>query len=161
MPMRTRAHAGDGRLAARVRAACVWIALAASAAAFGAAPGSAPFSTAGTTEEAAARFLAALQDAVHANDRAKLATMFRYPARVWDGRQTIVVRSREEYLARAANVFDAELRRSILAAKPDDLWANWQGVMFDSGRVWFGAAENGTLRIITVNAPTSAPQAPR
>ena len=137
------------------------VALAASAAAFAAAPGSAPFSTAGTTEEAAARFLATLQDAVRTNDRAKLATMFRYPARVWDGKRTIVVRSRDEFLARAASVFDADLRRSILAATPDGLWANWQGVMFDSGRVWFGAAENGTLRIITINAPAAVPEAPR
>jgi hypothetical protein len=34
-------------------------------------------------------------------------------------------------------------------------------VMFDRGRVWFGAAGNGTLRIITINAPTQAPDAPR
>ncbi len=150
-----------GRVAACVRAACALVALAASAAAFAAAPGSAPFSTAGTTEAAAARFLASLQDAVRADDRAKLASMFRYPARVWDGRRTIVVHSRDELLARAASVFDAGLRRSILAARPDDLWANWQGVMFDSGRVWFGAAGNGPLRIITINAPASAPDAPR
>jgi hypothetical protein len=154
------APARAGRVAACVLAACALVALAASAAAFAAAPGSAPFSTAGTTEEAAARFLATLQDVVRTDDRAKLATMFRYPARVWDGKRTVVVRSRDELLARAASVFDAGLRRSILAARPDDLWANWQGVMFDSGRVWFGAAGNDPLRIITINAPTPAPDAP-
>jgi len=157
----TIASARTGCAAACVRTACALAALAASAVVFAVAPGSAPFSTAGTTEEAAARFLATLQDAVRVDDRAKLATMFRYPARVWDGKRTIVVRSRDELLARAASVFDAGLRRSILAATPDDLWANWQGVMFDSGRVWFGAAENGALRIITINAPATVPEAPR
>jgi Homocysteine S-methyltransferase len=54
--------------------------------------------------------------------------------------------------AHYAVIFDAKLKRSILAAKADDLRANWQGVMFDDGRVWFGPVES-TLKIVTINPP--------
>jgi hypothetical protein len=121
-----------------------------------AASGSAPFSSAGTTEAAAVNFLVALQDAVRAGNREAMASLIRYPARIWVGQRDVNMRTRQSFLANYATIMSSGLGQTILAATTDDLWANGQGVMFGNGRVWFRPVDGGALKIVTINAPGGA-----
>jgi hypothetical protein len=121
-------------------------------------PGSAPFSSAGTTAEAVAAFLPRLQKAVAADDRKAVAALVRFPLRAWDGRRSVSIPDRRALGARYGAIFTADLRKVVADARVDTAFANWQGVMWESGRIWIAPDEAGTLRIITINAPS--PPAP-
>jgi hypothetical protein len=118
--------------------------------------GSAPFSSAGTTAEAVSAFLGRLQKAVAADDRKTVVALADYPLRAWNGKRTVMVRDRHELLALYSSVFRNDLRKAILSARVETAFANWQGVMWESGRFWIRADQDGTLRIVTINQPASA-----
>lgn len=119
-------------------------------------PGSAPFSSAGTTAEAVTAFLPRLQKAVQADERKTVAALVRYPLRAWNGKRTVSIRDRRELLAQYPAIFTADLRKVIAAARVETAFANWQGVMWESGRIWIAADETGALGLITVNEPAPA-----
>lgn len=115
--------------------------------------GSAPFSEAGTSAKQIDAFLARLKTALNKDDRAAVCRMVAYPARVWDGRKSVTVRNAKELRRHFDDVFSPELRRVVNAASSQTAWANWQGVMFDSGRIWLAVGDDGRLRILTINPP--------
>ncbi|MBV9493280.1 MAG: hypothetical protein JOZ54_03455 [Acidobacteria bacterium] len=90
------------------------------------------------------------------DDREAVSRMIAYPARMWDGRRTVIVRNARELDRRFAAVFTPELRRLLRAASSKTAWANWRGVMFESGRIWLAAGEDERLRIQTINEPVKA-----
>jgi len=113
-----------------------------------------PFAPAGTDAVAVRRFLGELQRAVAADDRAAVLALFACPCTVWDGRRQRHVRDASQIRPFYDSVFDAALKQQIAAARPEDLFANWQGVMLGDGRLWFTATGSGSrLGISTVNAP--------
>lgn len=105
------------------------------------------------------RFVDELQAAVARGDRAAVAAMVRYPAAVWDGRRTRRVGSSAALLRLYPRVFTPALRRDIAAVTVDSLFANYQGVMFAGGRVWFYPDTAGPTRVITINPPVPPPRA--
>jgi hypothetical protein len=120
--------------------------------------GSSTFSTAGTSAEAAGEFLARLQPAVAADRRDTVAGLIEYPISAWIGGRSATLRNRREFLAKYDAIFTKSLKATIAAAKVENSWANWQGVMFDSGRIWLRPkGPNDSLRIVTINAPTNRP----
>lgn len=119
--------------------------------------GSASFSSAGTTSESVSSFLARLQKAVASDDGAAVAKLVAYPLRAWNGKATVSVRDRQEFLAQYPKIFTASLKQTIAAAKVEQAFANWQGVMFDSGRFWIRPDDAGTLEIVTINRGDHAP----
>lgn len=119
--------------------------------------GSASFSSAGTTGEDVSAFLARLQKAVATDDRAAVAKLVAFPLRAWNGKATVSIRNRQEFLAQYPKIFTASLQQTIAAAKVEQAFANWQGVMFDSGRFWIRPDGAGTLQIVTINRGDHAP----
>jgi len=99
--------------------------------------GSAPFSSAGTTAEAVTDFLRRLQKAVHADERKTVAGLMSYPLRAWDGKRTVNVKDQRQFLASYNTIVTADLKKTIADAAVEKTFANWQGVMIDSGRIWF------------------------
>jgi hypothetical protein len=124
------------------------------------AEGSAPFSSTGTSAEAIDHFLDRLRAALAKNDRASVATMVDYPLRAWDGRSSVKIKSRSTLLKDFDRIFDGSLRKTIQDASSRTAWANWQGVMFDDGRMWIRPVPpKDELRIVTINQPVG-PDAP-
>jgi hypothetical protein len=138
-------------------AATFVIVVAAAPSAIAQVEGSAPFSSAGTTSENVDAFLTRLQKAVANDDRAAVAKLVAYPLRAWHGQATVSVRNRQEFLAQYPKIFTASLKQTIAAAKVEQAFANWQGVMFDSGRFWIRPDDAGTLEIVTINRGDHAP----
>jgi hypothetical protein len=106
------------------------------------------------------RFVDSLQAIVRRSDRRALARMLDYPVLAWDGTQNRRIRSDAEFLQRYDAIVSPSLRRSIATVTVDSLFSNWQGVMFDSGRVWFHTVSPGILKIATINAPISPAKRP-
>lgn len=119
--------------------------------------GSAPFSSAGTTSEAVADFLHKLQRAVEVDDREAVAKFVNFPLRAWNGKATGSVRDRRQFLAQYPAIFTADLQKTIAAARVERVFANWQGVMIESGGLWFRPDPDGTLRVVTINQPEPQP----
>lgn len=122
--------------------------------------GSAPFSGVGTTAEAIDHFLDGLRAALARNDHAAIAAMAEYPLNAWNGKKSVKLESKSDLVRQFDTIFDASLRKTIQDASAKTAWANWQGVMFDGGRIWLRPGPpNDTLRIVTINPPVA--HAPR
>ena len=113
--------------------------------------GSASFFSAGTTSEDVSTFLARLQKAVASDERAAVAKLVAFPLRAWNGQATVSVRNRQEFLAQYPKIFTANVKQAIAAARVEQAFANWQGVMFDNGSFWIRPDDAGTLEIVTIN----------
>lgn len=118
--------------------------------------GSAPFSSAGTTRKEVTAFLAKLQQAVTADDRTAVAALVHFPLRAWTGKTTVEVRNRKQLLTDYPRIFTSSLRKTIAEARVDQAFANWQGVMFEGGRIWIRPNGSGRLGIVTINEPIPA-----
>ena len=113
------------------------------------------FSSAGTTREAAADFLQALQKAVAVDDREAVAELTAFPLRAWTGRSLVEVPNASSFLLVYPGIFDPSLKALIAKATVDDVFANYQGVMIGDGRLWFSPVGD-RLKIITINRPETA-----
>lgn len=60
--------------------------------------GSAPFSSAGTTAPAVAKFLKKLKAAVDDEDAEAVAAMVSYPLKAWDGKKTVTVKNKAQFV---------------------------------------------------------------
>jgi hypothetical protein len=123
-------------------------------AAFAQLEGSTSFEVAGTTAGEVAQFLGVLQNALRVDDRAAVCALFSYPVVVWDGRRSVEVRNRKAMMRRFNRVFNSDLRAVIASASVANSWANWQGVMWNNGRMWIFVNENNQIRIARINEPT-------
>lgn len=113
------------------------------------------FDVAGTDTARVTAFLKSLQSAVALGNRTKVATLVHYPLKVWlDGEETAIT-NESELQARYSRIFDADVRKAISEARVDTLFANQQGVMLDSGRVWFRPLpeRKNALKIVAINDP--------
>ncbi|MFZ3121564.1 MAG: hypothetical protein WA159_24970 [Variovorax sp.] len=117
------------------------------------------FANAGTSEAAAHHFLESLQEAVARDDRQAVAALFSCPCTVWDGRRSVKLKRASDVPSHYDALFTPELKKMIAAARPADLFSNWQGVMLGDGRMWLSPAPaTGQLFLTTINAP--APTSP-
>ena len=118
-------------------------------------PDSSAYAIAGTDSATVARFIAQLQHAAATNDSVAIADLIDYENNVglWDGRQANHVSNRRQFLRAYHKIFDRQLRAEIATVTPDSLFANYQGVMFNRGRVWAYPSAQGQLLIITINEP--------
>ncbi len=115
---------------------------------------SAQFSAAGIDDpKLVDSFLSDLQKAVASDDAAQVAALGRYPVEVVIDKHRRRVRSREELEKLYPHIFTPCLRRVVAAARPEDLFANWQGVMLGQGAIWFGMQANRRVQFFTINGP--------
>jgi hypothetical protein len=124
--------------------------------------GSTSLSVAGTNAGAVEDFLKRLQEAVAHDQREVVSGLVEYPLSAWAGDRNIKVRNRREFVSNYPKIFARDLKQTIAAAKLENTWAIWQGVMLDSGRVWFRpVGPEESLRIVTINAPIGSPPTPK
>jgi hypothetical protein len=100
-------------------------------------------------------FVAALQDAIRANDKTWLAGHMRYPVRYY-GKRAILIRGKAQFVGHYRSIIGAKLRHAVLAQDPTDVFENWQGLMVGEGsfNIWVrNDADGPDLRyeIITIN----------
>lgn len=98
-------------------------------------------------------FLEDFQKAVATDDAATVAALGRYPAEVVINKRRRKVKSKEEMQKLFAEVFTPCLKRVIAATRPEDLFANYQGVMLGGGAVWFGLQGSRRVLFYTINGP--------
>lgn len=94
-----------------------------------------------------------LQRAVASGDRAAVAELLIYPIDVWNGRARVTMRDEAEFMKIYDRVVDFRLKRTIARADVRKAFSNYQGWMFDRGRIWIGM-RGEDLGVITINAPT-------
>jgi hypothetical protein len=99
------------------------------------------------------RFLADLQHAVAADDAAQVAAMGRYPVEVVIGKKKRRVKTRDELQKLYPEIFTGCLKRVIAETRPEDLFANYQGVMLGGGAMWFGLQGSRRMLFYTINGP--------
>lgn len=131
-------------------------ALTAPPAAIAQARGSASFDVAGTSAGDVDAFLRKINEAIDQDDHAAVARMVAYPAKMWIGHRTITVKNRAELMRYYDSIFSDEVVDILAEASSKTAWANWQGVMFEDGRVWLSVGEDRRLRIATVNPPADS-----
>jgi hypothetical protein len=97
-------------------------------------------------------FLSELQNAVKAEDKAKVAAMISYPLLVIDGSRKTHIKTKAEFLNQYDAIFEAHVRQAIARQSAKCLFGNYQGAMIGDGEVWFREQQNGTMKIVTVNS---------
>ncbi len=118
-----------------------------------------PAPRSGPDSAATMAFVDSLRAAVGRDDRRAVAALIAYPARIWDGQHARRVENARAFMRLYPRVVTPELQRDLAAVRPDSLFANWQGVMFTSGRVWFrrtGRDGAGPYRVVTINRPVAS-----
>lgn len=117
-------------------------------------PLNAQFSAAGIDDpKLVFAFLSDLQKAVATDDAAMVATLASFPVDVFIRKQRRRVRSSAAFQKLYPQIFTPCLKRVIAAARREDLFANWRGVMLGQGAIWFGMQRNGKIRFFTINGP--------
>jgi len=102
-------------------------------------------------------FLARLQAAVRADDRAAILGLINYPLRV-NGSRTRTYRDAAAVSRDFDGIFTAKVRRAILAQKAGELFVRDQGAMIGDGEIWFdqtcadsSCSSLGPVRIKAIN----------
>ena len=97
-------------------------------------------------------FLHGLQQAVAKDQRARVAAMVQYPVNVVIAGKKIRLRNKPDFLKRYDLVMNRKVRDAIAGQKPEDLFANYQGVMIGGGEIWFNQLYRSKLiKIIAIN----------
>ena len=111
-----------------------------------------PYTAAGISNPAhVTQFLARLQHAMAADDRAAVAAMAGYPLTNSPLKgPSVTYRDATALTANYAQVFTPEVRAAVAAARPDNLFSRDQGVMIGNGEIWMNEV-GGSMKIITVN----------
>lgn len=119
----------------------------------------------------ATAFFEKFQAALKTGDKTQLASMVNYPLRVSRHGQRIIIRNQEQFLRSYSQLFTPAVICAVEAAKPSDVWGNYQGFMVAQGVIWWdqiipASAKNPEatsgkypFKIIAVNSaniPTSA-----
>src|SRR5262249_13950273 len=97
-------------------------------------------------------FIAALQKAVAADDRRKVASMIRYPIVIFAGGRSVLFRTPASLVASYNLIFTPLLKKLIANAKPQEMFRNWQGAMIGRGEIWINTVSAGRLKIVTIQA---------
>ena len=104
----------------------------------------------------------ALQAALTANDRGKVADLVLYPLRVngWlgdaAGKTTVQFSTPPEVVENFDDIFTSQIKEAIIKQKAEKMFVNWQGVMVGNGEVWLSGSGKTPARygIIAVNLGT-------
>jgi hypothetical protein len=97
------------------------------------------------------RFLARLQAAVKANDRAALVSMVGLPLRVNYSGGAQTYRDRAAVERDFGRIFTARVKRAVLRQKPGKLFVRDLGAIVGDGELWFSEGTGGDVRITAVN----------
>jgi hypothetical protein len=97
------------------------------------------FFYAGLKDEEVAEFLRELKGAIARDDRAKVASLVRYPTEVrLNGKGELTsIEDAQEFVAKYPAIMTERVLRDIATAEVSNLFANWKGVKIGRGSIWF------------------------
>lgn len=91
-----------------------------------------------TNPDSVGVFLETLRQALETNDNRKIASLIRYPLRLYKTGTVIkTYDNKDSLLADFGSVFSPGMRSAIQAAQCADIFVNYQGAMIGNGEVWF------------------------
>lgn len=98
------------------------------------------------------RFLAALQKAAAAGDKAAVAALVSYPLEVHAGGKTLHIRDARHFVADWDKAMTPKVLAAIRKQTYPTLFANSNGLMIGDGEVWFsGVGASETVLITAIN----------
>ncbi len=97
-------------------------------------------------------FLAALQKAVAADNKLKVASMIKYPIVITVQKRDVLFRTPASLVASYEQIFTPDLKKMIAEAKADELFRNYKGVMINNGEIWFDKINERGCKIIAINS---------
>lgn len=86
--------------------------------------------------------ITALQKAVSAHDAARVAALVRYPIGVKIHGKKTVIKSAKAFVQHYDAIVTPAIAKAVTEQKYEDLFVNYQGIMFGNGEVWM----NGICR---------------
>ena len=104
------------------------------------------------------RVILATQKAIAARDAAALAALVRYPIKVEIRGRARTIATPAAFVAHYDKIITPAIARVVLAECYNDLFVNYQGVMFGQGEIWIGgvchddACRNPEVKIITIQS---------
>jgi hypothetical protein len=93
-----------------------------------------------------------LQQGVQRDDRAAVAKLLVYPLEVWNGNARVTIKTPAAFLGQYEKIVDFRLKRTIVRADVRKAFSNYQGSMFDRGRIWIGM-RGESFGVVTINQP--------
>lgn len=81
-------------------------------------------------------FIRAFRDAVQQNDPVKISTFIQYPISIEFDNEKIELHSTKDFIKYYSRIFTPQMRATVMNTAYEDLFSNWQGVMFGHGAVW-------------------------
>jgi hypothetical protein len=93
-----------------------------------------------------------LQQGVQRDDRAAVAKLLVYPLEAWNGRTRVTIKTAAAFLAQYEKIVDFRLKRTIARADVRKVFSNYQGSMFDRGRIWIDR-RGESFGVVTINQP--------
>lgn len=97
----------------------------------------------------ATRFLARLKELVRQDKKTELAGLVYYPLVVTAGRATIRLTGQADFSARYSELFTPRVKETILAQRPEEIYADYRGYMIGNGALWFDDWGEG-IKIVTL-----------
>jgi len=91
------------------------------------------------TERQAAKYLAALQEALQEYDSKGVAKLMAFPLAVTTPTASAKIVNGNAFLQNYKLIFTDSVRAAVLAQKPESLVPTAKGVMIGEGEVWFAA----------------------
>lgn len=100
-------------------------------------------------KESFLKFFPSLKEAVKSKDPKKMSPLMLYPLKV-NGKTTIKIKDAQEFERKFKNLFTEKIITVISNQKIEDLFCQYQGVMFGDGEVWVQKI-NGKLGISAIS----------
>ncbi len=100
-------------------------------------------------KESFLKFFPLLKEAVRTKDPKKISPYMLYPFKV-NGKTTIKIKDPQEFEAKFKTLFTEKIISVITAQKLEDLFCQYQGVMFGDGEVWVQKIQ-GKVGISAIN----------
>lgn len=98
-----------------------------------------------------AAFARVVIDAAAQGDAVGLSALVRYPLTIRRDGERMTVTDPAGFVAAYDRIIGPEIRADLLSADPENLFANWEGLMIGQGSVWFDGSGGDGYHIIAIN----------
>lgn len=95
-----------------------------------------------------------LRAAIQSGDTATVAMLSGYPLAINKGKSSISIDTPATLQSQFDQIFPDHIRKMILNEKPEQVFCNWEGVMYGNGAVWVSLTGEGNAtryRIAAIN----------
>ncbi len=101
------------------------------------------------------KVITGFQNAVKTHDTAAAAALVDYPISVKINGKDTNIKSASEFVQNYDAIMTKEITNAVVNQNLDDLFVNWQGVMFGDGQVWItGVCKDNACKNVNVKVET-------